>query len=155
MRSLPWSVDYFMLYYNKEIFAKRNIPYPDTIEEMIKAAELLNDPKEGIAGFVGRGLRNANFADVRPASISATASTSSTTRDNLLTDSPEAIEATKQYQYLLTKAGPPRHLPASTGWNPRLRSSRAAPRCGSDGIGSGAAAGRSDTLAWSARSATA
>lgn len=106
LRSLPWSVDYFMVYYNKELFAKKNLQYPDTIEEMIKAAEILNDPKEGISGFVGRGLRNANLPmwasiylgyglDFIDAS------------GKLLTDSPEAIEATKQYQYLLTKAGPP------------------------------------------------
>lgn len=49
MRSLPWSVDYFMVYYNKQLSAKKNLQYPDTIEEIIKAAEILNDPKEGIS----------------------------------------------------------------------------------------------------------
>ena len=28
MLSLPWSVDYFILYYNKEIFAKHGVSVP-------------------------------------------------------------------------------------------------------------------------------
>ncbi|MEH2475729.1 multiple sugar transport system substrate-binding protein [Nitrobacteraceae bacterium AZCC 2161] len=106
LRSLPWSVDYFMVYYNKELFAKKNLPYPDTIEEMIKAAEILNDPKEGISGFVGRGLRNANLPMWASIYLGYGLDFIDD-KGNLLTDSPEAIEATKQYQYLLTKAGPP------------------------------------------------
>ncbi|MGO4712989.1 ABC transporter substrate-binding protein [Bradyrhizobium sp. 2TAF24] len=106
LRSLPWSVDYFMLYYNKEIFAKKNVPYPETIDDMIRAAELLNDPKEGISGFVGRGLRNANLPMWASIYLGYGLDFIDD-KGNLLTDSPEAIEATKQYQYLLTKAGPP------------------------------------------------
>ena len=106
LRSLPWSVDYFMVYYNKELFAKKNIPYPDTIEEMIKAAELLNDPKEGIAGFVGRGLRNANLP-MWASIYLGYGQDFIDDKGNLLTDSPEAIDATKLYQRLLTKSGPP------------------------------------------------
>src|SRR5689334_3037035 len=34
MLSLPWSVDYFILYYNKEIFAKKGVAVPKTLEEM-------------------------------------------------------------------------------------------------------------------------
>ena len=30
MLSLPWSVDYFILYYNKEIFAKAGVAVPKT-----------------------------------------------------------------------------------------------------------------------------
>src|ERR1700754_4060059 len=39
MLSLPWSVDYFILYYNKEIFAKHNVSVPKTLEEMNALAE--------------------------------------------------------------------------------------------------------------------
>jgi hypothetical protein len=59
--SLPWSVDYFILYYNKEMFEKKNIAVPKTFEEMAAAAEKLTDPAAGTFGFVGRGLRNANM----------------------------------------------------------------------------------------------
>ncbi len=104
--SLPWSVDYFMLYYNKEMLAKKNIAYPTTLEEMIVASEKLTDAANGEFGFVGRGLRNANlpmwasiYLGFDKDFIDA--------KGNLLTDSPEAIEATKLYARLLTKSGPP------------------------------------------------
>ena len=61
MLSLPWSVDYFILYYNKEIFAKAGVQPPKTLDEMNALAEKLTDTKAGIYGYVGRGLRNANM----------------------------------------------------------------------------------------------
>src|SRR3954470_7862920 len=106
MLSLPWSVDYFILYYNKELFEKKGVAVPKTLDEMVAAAEKLTDPKEGIYGFVGRGLCNANmamwsnfFLDYGGEFLDA--------KGNILTDGPEAIAATKLYQTLLTKAAPP------------------------------------------------
>ena len=106
MLSLPWSVDYFILYYNKEMFQKKGIEIPKTLEEMMTAAEKLTDPKEGTFGFVGRGLRNANmtlwtnfFLNYGGEFLDS--------KGNILTDGPEAIQATKLYQTLLTKVAPP------------------------------------------------
>ncbi|WP_295844619.1 sugar ABC transporter substrate-binding protein [Tardiphaga sp.] len=106
MHSLPWSVDYFILYYNKEMFAKKDIAMPKTLDEMAIAAEKLNDPANGVYGFTGRGLRNANmtlwsnfFLNYGGEFLDA--------KGNILTDGPEAIEATKMYQRLLTKTAPP------------------------------------------------
>lgn len=106
MRSLPWSVDYFILYYNKEMFAKKNLKLPANLDEMARMAEELTDQKAGISGFVGRGLRNANmamwtnfFLDYGGEFLNA--------KGDITTDGPEAIEATKLYQRLLTKSGPP------------------------------------------------
>lgn len=106
MHSLPWSVDYFILYYNKELFAKKGVAVPKTFDEMVAAADALTDPKEGVYGFVGRGLRNANmtlwtnfFLNYGGEFLDA--------KGNMLTDGPEAIEATKLYQRLLTKVAPP------------------------------------------------
>jgi multiple sugar transport system substrate-binding protein len=106
MLSLPWSVDYFILYYNKELFAKKGIAVPKTLDDMVDAAEKLTDPKQGTFGFVGRGLRNANmtlwtnfFLNYGGEFLDS--------QGNILTDGPEAIEATKLYQKLLTKVAPP------------------------------------------------
>lgn len=106
MHSLPWSVDYFILYWNKELFAKKGVALPKTFDEMVAAAEKLNDPANGIYGFVGRGLRNANmtlwtnfFLNYGGEFLDA--------KGNILTDGPEAVEATKLYQRLLTKTAPP------------------------------------------------
>ena len=104
MLSLPWSVDYFILYYNKELFAKKGVAVPKTFDEMVAAAEKLT--ADGVFGFVGRGLRNANmtlwtnfFLNYGGEFLDA--------KGNILTDGPEAVEATKMYQRLLTKVAPP------------------------------------------------
>jgi multiple sugar transport system substrate-binding protein len=106
MLSLPWSVDYFILYYNKELFQKKGVAVPKTLDEMVAAAEKLTDTKEGTYGFVGRGLRNANmtlwtnfFLNYGGEFLDA--------KGNILTDGPEAVAATKLYQTLLTKVAPP------------------------------------------------
>src|SRR6201994_511350 len=104
--SLPWSVDYFILYYNKELFQKKGVEVPKTLDEMVVAAEKLTDPKEGIFGFVGRGLRNANMAMWSNFYLNYGGEFLDA-KGNILTDGPEAIEATKLYQRLLTKTSPP------------------------------------------------
>ena len=106
MLSLPWSVDYFILYYNKELFQKKGVEVPKTLDEMVVAAEKLTDPKEGTYGFVGRGLRNANMAMWTNFYLNYGGEFLDT-KGNILTDGPEAIEATKLYQRLLTKSAPP------------------------------------------------
>ena len=106
MLSLPWSVDYFILYYNKELFEKKGVAVPKTLEEMVIAAEKLTDAKEGTFGFVGRGLRNANMALWTNFYLNYGGEFLDA-KGNILTDGPEAIEATKLYQRLLTKSAPP------------------------------------------------
>jgi multiple sugar transport system substrate-binding protein len=103
--SLPWSVDYFILYYNKEIFAKAGVAVPKTLDEMNALAEKLTDAKAGINGYVGRGLKNANmtlwtnyFLNYGGEFLDA--------KGNILTDGPEAVEATKSYVQS-NKSSPP------------------------------------------------
>ncbi|HKU95926.1 MAG TPA: extracellular solute-binding protein [Vineibacter sp.] len=105
--SLPMFVDYFMLYWNKELFAKKNLAPPKTLDEMFDAAVKLNDPDNGIAGYVGRGLRNANV--VLYTQYLSGWGQQTTTKDNppqLLTDTPDAIAAAEYYKKLLTTAAP-------------------------------------------------
>ena len=47
--------------YNKELFDAKNVAYPKNFAEIIGAAAKLHDPSKGIAGFVARGLKNANL----------------------------------------------------------------------------------------------
>jgi multiple sugar transport system substrate-binding protein len=105
MLSLPWSVDYFILYYNKEIFEKNKVAVPKTLDEMNELAVKLTDEKAGIHGYVGRGLKNANmtlwtnyFLNYGGEFLDA--------KGNILTDGPEAIEATKCY-VRSNKSSPP------------------------------------------------
>lgn len=112
MLSLPWSVDYFILYYNKEIFAKKGVQVPKTLEEMNALAEKLTDEKAGVFGYTGRGLKNANmtlwtnyYLNYGGEFLDA--------KGNILTDGPEAIEATKVYDRSMGKSAPP----GSAGFN--------------------------------------
>jgi len=106
MFSLPWSVDYFILYYNKELFAKKGVAVPKTLEEMADTAEKLTDAKDGTFGFVGRGLRNANVALWSNFYLNYGGEFLDD-KGNILSDGPAAVEATKLYQRLLTKSAPP------------------------------------------------
>lgn len=105
MLSLPFSVDYWMVYWNKDLFAKKGLAYPQTFDEMVRAAEALTDAKEGTYGFVARGLKNANVP-VWTSFLLGHGIDPVDANGNLMTDSPEAIEAARLYQRLLTKAAP-------------------------------------------------
>jgi multiple sugar transport system substrate-binding protein len=105
MHSLPWSVDYFILYWNKEIFAKKGVELPKTFDEMVVAAEKLTDPASGIYGFTGRGLRNANMALWTNFYLNYGGEFLDD-KGNILSDGPAAIEATKMYQRLMKSAPP-------------------------------------------------
>jgi multiple sugar transport system substrate-binding protein len=106
MHSLPFSVDYWMIYYNKEMFERKGVAYPTTFDELVTAAEKLTDPANGEYGFVARGLRNANVP-VWTSFLLGYGGTRVDEQGQLKTDTPEAIEAAKLYQRLLTKSAPP------------------------------------------------
>ena len=47
MRSLPFSVDYWIVYWNKELFAKKGLAYPTTFEEMVQGRRGADRPGGG------------------------------------------------------------------------------------------------------------
>jgi multiple sugar transport system substrate-binding protein len=104
--ALPLSVDYWIVYWNKELFARKNLAYPKTFEEMVDAAQALTDPKTQTYGFVARGQKNANVP-VWTSFMLGYGSPSIDDRGGLLTDGPAAVEAAKLYQTLMTTAAPP------------------------------------------------
>ena len=58
--TLPINIDYHLLYANMDLFEKKGVAYPKTFDEMVAAANALHDPANGITGWVGRGIKNAN-----------------------------------------------------------------------------------------------
>ena len=104
--TLPYNIDYWILYWNKELFEQKNVAFPQTFDEMVAAAEALNDPDNGIFGFVARGLKNANVPvwtcfmqgwDARPVDDEG----------QLQTTTDEAVAAAALYQNLLANYAPP------------------------------------------------
>jgi len=104
--SLPWSVDYWVIYWNKDLFERRGLQFPTNFEELVTAAERLNDPANNTFGFVARGLRNANVP-VWSSFLHGFGGDFQDAAGNILSDSPESIEAARLYQRLLTRAAPP------------------------------------------------
>ena len=104
--TMPKFVDYWILYYNKELFEQKGVAYPKTMDEIVTAAEKLNDPAKGICGFVSRGLKNANV----PVWTSWLLGQGMETIDksgNLLTATPEAAWAGELYKRLNKDFAPP------------------------------------------------
>jgi multiple sugar transport system substrate-binding protein len=104
--SVPFNIDPWVLYYNKEIFDARNVAYPRNFAEIVDAAAKLNDPGKGVSGFVARGLKNANVP-VWASFLLGNGGGFVDRNNKLMTDTPEAIDAARMYQTLLTKYGPP------------------------------------------------
>ena len=105
LQTIPIFVDYWMIYYNKELFAAKGVEYPKTMDELMAAAAKLHDPANGIAGFVSRGLKNANI----PVWTSWLLGQGIETIDasgKLLTDGPEAVWAAEFYRKLNRDYGP-------------------------------------------------
>src|SRR5207248_7291449 len=105
VNSVPFNLDPWVVYYNKELFSAKGIAYPKTFAEMVDAAAKLNDPSKGVAGFVGRGLKNANVP-VWTSFVLGYGGGFVDANGKLMTDRPEANEGAKMYQALLGKDGP-------------------------------------------------
>jgi multiple sugar transport system substrate-binding protein len=106
LRSLPFSVDYWIIYWNKALFEKKGLAYPTTFEELASTAEALTDPSTNTYGFVARGLKNAN-TPVWTTLMLGYGSSPLGPDGKLRTTSEEAVDAAKLYQRLMTKAAPP------------------------------------------------
>ena len=103
--SLPLNLDPWVLYWNKELFAAKGVAYPKTYADIVEAAKKLHDPANGIVGFVGRGLKNANvplwtglFLGFGGSFFDASG--------KLATETPEAQQSAAMYRDLLKNTGP-------------------------------------------------
>lgn len=105
LNAIPTFVDYWILYYNKELFAQKGVAYPTTMDEIFTAAQKLHDPAKGVAGFVSRGLKNANVPVWTSWMLGQGAVTVSAD-GKLLTDTPEAIWAAELYKKLNRDVAP-------------------------------------------------
>ncbi|TIX77176.1 MAG: extracellular solute-binding protein, partial [Mesorhizobium sp.] len=96
LRSLPFSVDYWIVYWNKELFEAKGLKYPETFDQLVAAAEALTDPSTNTFGFVARGLKNAN-TPVWTSLMLGYDMTPLDDKGKLRTETPEAIEAAALY----------------------------------------------------------
>lgn len=105
MDTLPLSLDYALLYWNKEIFAAKGIAAPETFADMVKAAAALTDPSKRQYGFVGRGIKNANVYIWTSAMLGW--GEDSVIDGKLNTTGPAAVESAALLTKLCREYGPP------------------------------------------------
>lgn len=105
LRSLPFSVDYWIIYWNQELFDAKGLKYPETFDDLVAAAEAITDPSTNTYGFVARGLKNANTPVWTTLLLGYGEQT--IVDGKLNTESEAAVEAAKLYQRLMTKSAPP------------------------------------------------
>ena len=103
--SLPFNIDPWVIYYNKELFDAKNVAYPKSFPEIVDAAAKLNDPAKGISGFVARGLKNANVP-VWTSFLLGYGGGFVDANGKLMTETAAAVNAATMYQTLLAKSGP-------------------------------------------------
>ena len=113
MDTLPAFADYFILYYNKELFAQKNMAVPTTWDAMFEAAKQLADPSKQVFGHVGRGLKNANVVLWSSYLLGTAQRDMINAERQLITDTPDAIWAGEQYKRFLRDVSPP----GSIGFN--------------------------------------
>jgi multiple sugar transport system substrate-binding protein len=107
LNTLPHFVDFWILYYNKELFEKKGVTYPKSMDEIIAAAAKLNDPANGVNGFVSRGLKNANIPVWTSWLLGQGMETIDPATGKLNTDGAEAIWAAEMYRKLNKDFAPP------------------------------------------------
>jgi multiple sugar transport system substrate-binding protein len=105
--SMPLETDIWLIYYNRELFAKKDIAFPKTFDEMLATARELNNPANGEYGFVARGVRNANVPVWTSLLLGQNQETVAADGKTLLTDTNEAIRAGELYKTILRECGPP------------------------------------------------
>jgi multiple sugar transport system substrate-binding protein len=113
MDTLPEFTDYFILYYNKEIFDRAGLQPPKTYDELYQTARRLTDARAQQYGFVGRGLRNANVVLYTSFLLGTQQRDTIDANTRLITDTPDAIWAGEMYKKLMRETAPP----GSAGFN--------------------------------------
>jgi multiple sugar transport system substrate-binding protein len=129
MDSLPAFADYFILYYNKDLFAAKNIAVPTTWDGMYEAAKALTDPSRQIYGHVGRGLKNANVVLWSSYLLGTGQRDMINANRQLITDTDDAVWAGEMYKKFLRDVSPPGSI-GLIGMNAKPPSCRAARPCG-------------------------
>jgi multiple sugar transport system substrate-binding protein len=108
------NLDYNILYWNKALFAEKSVPYPKSLTDLIETARQLNDPSKGVAGFVARGIKNANTS-TWGAMMLGWGRYGIDPDLTVHTTSPEAVASAQLYQTLMRNYAPPGV--ASFNWN--------------------------------------
>ena len=103
---IPTNGENAVVFYNKTMFAEAGITeLPTTIDELYETAALLDDPENGICGFVCRGAGNAAVTQFS-CYLRAFGADFFDEEGNAAINTPEAIAAFEAYGKILRDYGP-------------------------------------------------
>jgi multiple sugar transport system substrate-binding protein len=103
--TLPQDIDYWILYWNKELFKQAGLEFPNTLDEVVAAAKALTNKDKNIYGWTARGLKNAN-TPVWTSFMQGWEVPPVDDQNKLHTTDPAAIDAAKYYQELMANYAP-------------------------------------------------
>lgn len=112
--AIPFSMEFEVLFYRKDLLAAKGLKVPDTFEELEKAAAALNDPEKESYGFVARGQKNALISQFAGFVYGFGSDWADMKTNKSLVGTKEFIDAIGYYGNLLRKYGPPGSL--NMGW---------------------------------------
>ena len=110
--AIPMGVGLVAYMYRKDLYAQKGLKPATTVDELIAAVKAPHKPP-AVYGYAGRGLKNANIPVWGCLTIALGGDYLDKTKTQLLTTSPEAIEAAKIYAELMRTYAPP----GSIGFN--------------------------------------
>lgn len=102
---VPLITERQILYYRKDLLEAANVEVPTTMDELMSAAEKLNNPEEDTYGIVSRGLTAAAVTQFSGYLYGCGGSWMD--GDKAAINTPEAVKAFTYYGDMLRKYGPP------------------------------------------------
>jgi ABC-type glycerol-3-phosphate transport system substrate-binding protein len=119
LMGLPFYAESIEIMYRKDLFEAAGIEPPQTMEELMAAAEALHNPDDGITGISLRGDRGAGLnVYIFTSFLRAFGGDYFDENMKPVLDSPEAIAAAEYYAEILQNYGFPG--PANVGWEETL-----------------------------------
>ncbi len=103
--TMPITFGYNILMFNKTLLQAKGVVPPTDYPSLLAAAKALHDPKNGISGFVGRGMKNAN-TPMWTGFLMGYGVDPVGPHGELTTDGAESIAAATLYQALDRDCGP-------------------------------------------------
>ena len=104
--AIPMGVGLGAYMYRKDLYAEKGLKPTTTVDELIAAVKALHKPP-AVFGYAGRGLKNANIPVWGCLTIALGGDYLDKTKTQLLTTTPEAIEAARIYADLVRTYAPP------------------------------------------------
>ncbi len=103
--AIPTMVDFFALFYRKDLFQQKGLTPPMTLAEMEELAQRFHNPPT-MYGIIARGLKNANAVGLA-CILYAMGATYLTPDGKSALNTPEWVKATDYYAGLLRRFAPP------------------------------------------------